>query len=598
MNFKEYIVKTNLPEDFCSSGLHKELYLDIMDLAFNAYPITQLAERTQKYESTSVDDIQAFSRITATLGQLIANGRRQEHFGLWQRMMDICLQDISKKTDDIRLDFAVKELLLVFKAMKPYVAEEKIKFWLGELGKINPDINYSATLEKFGVDGLHNINIFNMVGEFLRESEGLTDTKKYFAKHWPIQLCKFDENGMYMDPDNPILYDIVTRMQIELLLFFGYDGEFSKALDERLEQSAFYTLFMQSSNFEIPYGGRSNQFLFNDACIAAHCEYEARRYKARGDLKIAGMFKRCAHFSMKAVLRWLNEVEPPKHIKNFFPIESKHGEEVYAYYDKYMITLAANTYYAYLFADDSIEEFICPSEAGGYVFETSNAFHKIFANCMGNFIEIDTMGDHHYDSTGLGRYHKAGIPSELALSMPLTATPRYTVLDGFLKENMSICPGWDDGNGGIQYLCDLSEELEVSLEIIKVDRQQVSFIVTYTGNAIMGCKGIKEQYTLDHDGVAIKCQLVQPCGSDIYYRVPVFYTNGKDVSSIDRNRNELEVTFNHFQYIMKTNGSIKMNEDKYTNRNGAYLLASIKKENAIKLDLCLNLMRNEDAVIK
>lgn len=590
MNFAEYINRIDKPDYFISSGLNKEMYLDIMDLVLGAYSMNQLQEMVNSYRDKMIEDIHSFSRLTAALGLLIANGRRKEHMQLWLSMMDCCCRDLHRITGNMKLDFTVKEIMPVYKAMSPYVSDEKKNQWLNDLKKIEPYVNYRATLDFLPQEKLHNINVFNMVGEYLRETEGLTDTKEYFKRHWPVQIKKFDKNGMYKDPNNPMLYDVATRYSIQLLLFYGYNGEFADILKENMEKSALFTLFMQSSDFELPFGGRSNQFLFGEAYVAGVCEYEARRYKEKGDLKTAGAFKRCAHLAMNSVMRWINEACPPKHNRNFYPIESNHGEESYAYYDKYMITLAVNSYQAFLYADDSIDEYPCPQECEGYVFETSDDFHKIFASCMGNFIEIDTHADNHYDSTGLGRYHKSGIPSELGLSMPFVKHPEYKVAEGLSTENLSICAGWDMGDGQIQYLSDISEGFGHSLEIVESSDSVVRFNVVYSGEGIKGCSSLIERYTLDEKGVYVQSELVNPIVNKVYCRVPIFSTNGKDIGNIcGLTDNSVSVQMNDFVYNVETDGNLQLDGRTIANRNGAYKIADIEKSNCNVLSLRLNL---------
>ena len=49
---------------------------------------------------------------------------------------------------------------------------------------------------------------------------------------------------------------------------------------------------------------------------------------------------------------WLSKT-PIRHIKNRFPTETKYGCERYAYFDKYMTTVASNLWAAYTICDDS-----------------------------------------------------------------------------------------------------------------------------------------------------------------------------------------------------------------------------------------------------
>ena len=85
-----------------------------------------------------------------------------------------------------------------------------------------------------------------------------------------------------------MLYDLTTRVQFLYLLGFGYNGKYKDRLEKLLHQGADMTLKMQSAAYELPYGGRSSQYLFNEALVCSVSEYEAAYYKKEGDL-----VKRC-----------------------------------------------------------------------------------------------------------------------------------------------------------------------------------------------------------------------------------------------------------------------------------------------------------------
>lgn len=591
MDFLDYIKGIEKPEGFVPTGLTREVYLDIIETCVDAYDAGELESKLPKNDSELVEDIHAYSRVTSAIAILIANNRKQDYLPLWIRMMDACCSSAYRMIRDSRLDYSVKEIMLAYKAMKGRLPEEKTKGWLKLLEKVEPYKNYYYVIrDEESRKRLHNVNIYNMVGEYLRETEGLTDTGRYFDEHWPEQIARFDENGMYKDPSCPILYDLTTRCQIQIMLEFGYRGRYYEELDERLKKAGLYTLFMQSAAFELPYGGRSSQYLFNEALIAANCEYEAKRYKELGDLKTAGMFKRCGHLAINAIQRWLKEPESPRHIKNFYPILSKYGTEHYGYYDKYMVTLGCFSYIAFISADDDLDEYPCPAETGGYVFETSPAFHKIFANCGGNSIEIDTAADFQYDSTGLGRFHKAGCPTELALSMPFTATPNYYLPPGLLTRNVSLCPGWECEGGRIQYLAELSEGVEHELKVIRSDAGKVAFSVVYTGKVFEGCRGIKEIYEVDCEGVSIEAELIDPVVKSIYYTVPLFVTNGKDTSDLVKEGKEILVKLGNAAYSISTDGNIRIEAERLGNRNGEYRLAVIRSKSG-QVSVSLSLKR-------
>lgn len=588
MDFYNYFNHVPTTKDFQHTGINKDYYLDMMELVLEGYSLDDLNQTLAQVQHGKLEDIQSFSRVVSVVGVLLSKGRKLEYRKIWEEMMDVACREVHQEKQYLMNDFAVTEILIAYKAMKPHVGYDKQKQWLEDLRKIDPDVNYYFKLTPGESRPIHNINVFNMVGEYLRESEDLTNTEEYFDRHWPGQLDNFDENGMYIDPNSPVLYDIVTRCKIQLMFGHGYKGKYYDQLDSFLEKAGMMTLFMQSSAFELPYGGRSNQYLFNEALIAANCEYEANRHKKNGDLKIAGAFKRSARLAVQSILRWLKEVHPPRHIKNFYDIETKFGTEPYGYYDKYMITLGTFLYMAYMFADDEIEEFLCPAEIGGYVFETSPSFHKIFANSQGHHIQIDTKADLNYDSTGLGRYHRSNVPSELALSIPMVESPSYSLPDHLKKKAITIGPGWKKNDTELQFLSTLNEEVSHQFHLVHQTFDRVEFHITYTSSDMIGCQAVREEYAIDEEGVKANTSLINPDYHKIYFHLPLLHSNGKDTSQITIDETGINVLFKEYKYRISTSSHIKIQNGLYGNRNGEYSLGLSETEgNQVSLSLYL-----------
>jgi hypothetical protein len=494
-------------------------------------------------------------------------------------MTESCRELTMIKRDQIA-DFAIKEIMLALQFMGPRCTEEAKANWLSMLSEINPYTHYSFVIrDEESKRHLHNINIYNMAGEFLREKEGITDTQAYFQEHWPTQMVRFDENGMYRDPGNPMLYDLTTRVQIQLLLGLSYQGEFASELNEQLRKSGLWTLQLQSAAYEHPFGGRSNQFLFNEVLIAANAEYEAVRYARIGDLEQAGAFKRSARLALASIQRWLIQT-PARHIKNLYPIDSKYGTESYGFYDKYMITMGAFLSIAYLFADETIAEAPCPAEVGGYVMATSPSFHKVIANAAGYSVQIDTCADSHYDATGLGRIHRIGVPTELGLSVPLSAGNSFELRDSIKRTYAAIGPGWKREDGSIQYLSEyVDESIQGELSVTMETPESVQFTVTYSGN-LQDVQAVKEHYILHAEGVSITFELVGPTYDELYLRVPLLHTNGKDITSITTTDRAIQVALDNHAYMIGYDGELDIEPDLYGNRNGEYQLAVIRAEAA------------------
>lgn len=576
------ILQQPLPNGFKRTGMTKESYLDVIEQCTRAYPMGEMEQMT------AAEDIQSYSRLVSSLALLLSAGRMPDYRALWEEMMTRACAALPLVKKQQRLDFSVKELMIAYRLMKGHVSPETRNGWREALSLVTPEDYY-----KYITGENNNINIYNMAGEALRGAEGMTDASAYFQKCWPVQLEKFDENGMYLDEGwgkkNPILYDLTTRVQMQLILGCGYRGAFAEELDRRMADGGLMTLFMQSAAFQLPYGGRSNQYLFNEALIASNCEYEAVRWKERGDLVLAGAYKRAAHLAIQTVGRWL---AAKKHIKNFYP-QPEIGCEGYGYYTKYMITLGSFLAIGCLYADDTIEELPCPAELGGYVLTTSAQFNKMFANCGGYSVELDADADFQYDSTGLGRVHKAGVPTELGLSLPFTATPSYTVATGSRAgvpnvhtANLAIGPGWMDG-GKEKYFSEQSG-MAHSLEILGESPEQVSFRITYQAEGASMMKAassteeasinkekasLQETYTIDSSGVTIDTMLSGAEG--LCYRVPLLVTNGLDTTQIETGEHTARVVLSGHCYTVSTNGRLTVPPERYANRNGEYRAAHI-----------------------
>ncbi|MBO5644863.1 MAG: hypothetical protein J6S90_06415, partial [Lentisphaeria bacterium] len=84
-----------------------------------------------------------------------------------------------------------------------------------------------------------------------------------------------------------------------------------------MENTGLPTLNMLSVTGEIPAGGRSNQFLHNEAMTASLLEFYANWYFSKGDKHTAGMFRAAAIRALQNIASNL-ENKPITHIKNRF----------------------------------------------------------------------------------------------------------------------------------------------------------------------------------------------------------------------------------------------------------------------------------------
>lgn len=179
---------------------------------------------------------------------------------MFPEMFTFCMKEIknSKKAND----FAIKEMAFaVCELENAGLYKELIPIWKDCLEDMDPFKYYTGVVsspeKKSG-----NWTAYNVAGECVKKAMGLNVNDEYIERHIASQLLNFDENGFYHDPGLPMLYELAARSQLAVIIKSGYNGRSRERLENLLHRSALKTLKMQSVTGEIPFGGRSNQFLF------------------------------------------------------------------------------------------------------------------------------------------------------------------------------------------------------------------------------------------------------------------------------------------------------------------------------------------------
>ena len=411
--------------DLGKPSMNRSRYIDLMEKVLSAYTNEHIDRYYNEVKNGGLKE-HGFPRLTADIGILVAYGRRTDLKERLLQMMDLCCDEMSCRNKCAN-DFSVKEIIFALIELQRHrtFPQAKIDEWKDKLKRITVEKCYDIYAEKED-SKVHNWAAFTMTSEWMRYHLGLAPKDiRFIDIQAGSQWQWVDENGMYRDPHEPMVYDLVARGLFSLLLHFEYQGKYFELWDNALKKAGLLTLKMLSVTGEIPYGGRSNQFLHNEAHAAIVLEYEAARHARLGDMRTAGQFKAAALRALSNIDVWLAQ-KPITHVKNHFPRETKYGCESYAYFDKYMITAASFLYVAFLLCDDSIPAGEMDDMTGDS-WQSSDHFHKLFLRAGGYFAEYDYRADYHYDASGLGRLHRRGAPSALCLSTPGSGTPQYEI---------------------------------------------------------------------------------------------------------------------------------------------------------------------------
>ncbi|MBQ6823895.1 MAG: hypothetical protein IJP27_04525, partial [Clostridia bacterium] len=386
----------------------KGIYLDIMEKALLAYTEERIREYIDEVKRNGLTE-HGFPRLGANIGILMAHGRRLELKSTFVEIIDLCLSGFAHPQNKSKggNNFAIREVCHTLMELEKtdLFPMEQLSTWKEQLAALDIPTSYTHIVSEENPTPA-NWAYFAVLSEQARGLFCGTESAEFLEHQLPSQLLRLDENGMYRDgtitgPHQPMVYDMVTRNLLGLSLFMGYDGRYAARIEKMMRDSDDRTLKMQSVTGELAFGGRSNQCIHNEMLQANYYELRATLLKRNGDVEKAGMFKAAAKKAAETCMQWLNE-KPMSHIKNHFDPELRLGCEEYAYFNKYMITVASNAYLAYLVADDRIEPTAAPADRGGYIAETGEDFHKVFINCGGYFLEFDTDADIRYDAGGLG----------------------------------------------------------------------------------------------------------------------------------------------------------------------------------------------------
>ncbi len=558
-----------------SSIMKSSRYIDIMDKVLSAYTIEHIDRYYNDVYREGLTE-QGFCRLTANIGILIANGKRQELMTRFIKMMDLCCEEIPKHKYASN-EFSVKEIIFCLLELEKHqtLPQKQIDRWKASMKDVTVENCYQRYAEK--PDSIvYNWAAFAMVSEWMRyyinaAPKDMTFIENQAASQWQW----VDENGMYKEPNQPIVYDLVTRGLFALIFHCGYRGEYFERWDDALKRSGLCTLKMVSVTGEGAYGGRSNQFLHNEAHVALVLEYEAARYAKLGDMKKASQFRGAVKKALDNIELWLKQ-EPIRHIKNAFPRESGYGCESYAYFDKYMITTASFLYVAYLLSDDSIPA-AEPDYRTGESWKSSDDFHKLFLRAGEYCIEYDYDAFVKYDVSGLGRLHRKNAPAAICISTPGPAKPSYVVNAKKVKA-FSITPEilhngkWLSSTAG-----------NVIHKVIKHSAEGE------TASAQIDCRWqngaeVKSFYFLDKNGL----QITLEGNGDIALMLPAFSFDGTEKTEITNSGNILSIKYKNWVCRYKLDdGVIKKISGMGYNRNGHYQLFRATGKNRLKISVSI-----------
>ena len=521
----------------------------------------------------------ATARYVGALGALMLQGRCHDLADSCARALDAVLDDLGSCATN-HGEFLVKESLFAFMALESKAAPERRRRWANVFSSCDPERAYAKSRTNTpDAEKRQNFVTFALAGEAMKKHLHLGDNETFFRSYLEEQLERFDALGMYRDPGAPMVYDITARMNLELAAFYAdWPLPCLGELRKKLRSGAMCALLYQSPSGEMPFGGRSNQQNFVEASFALICEAEARRFKAEGDMLMAGVLRRAAARAVHSVTSYLT-AEPIRFNKNRFPPETQHGRQLsYGYYGAYTLLIASQLAAAGLLADRTIPfAQTTPAETGTFLWTTTDAFHKIFANVQGSHLEMELCNEGDHDAVGWGRWHVSGIPPELPLSTPVPARQTFVSVVP-ASGSLTFGPGTAEG-----FAADLPlKPGECRPTRAAVTENSVEFVVDWPFPA----GTISEKIRLSPASAEVEA--VNRAGKDVCYRIPLLLTDGESKSLIRETETGFELLYKGWTFAVSSEDAVSRENRVAANRNGLYAPALFTSDSGkIKLQLAV-----------
>ena len=504
-------------------------------------------------------------RFVGALGGLVGAGRCLDLVGLLERtirrLLDFFRREAMREDVGTALEFHSKELAWAIWNAGGSLSEELVSDVRSVCSSWDAYRLYRNSLAYRRPSELHNVNTFALAGEAMFRALGLRKGDGFVEKHVPVHLGRFDELGMYRDPGCPVVYDWVSRLNLHTLLWAGYNGPGSEELKKVLRRGAMTQLLLHNSQGLAWFGGRSNQFLFNEMELAPICELVAADLE---DPFLAGAFRRAARISLRALDRWL-DMAPPRHIKNSFHPAVEWGCDSYGPYAVYLLLAASLMTFAYHWGADG-PEYPIPSEVLDYTLELGPDFHKLFASFGEVNLQWDLKADPHYDATGLGRVLWGDAPPELLLSAPCPSEPKFSLPSWTRPRALSLSCAWYEGR-------DWTRLAESCPEGWEVQRKPRGLRVVYR------LRGREVHEEVEVEGNFLRITWRVPGAYKVRAEVPVIATDGETTSEVSISPGGVVVRYRGWTYAVGVDGvEVHLLPGSAANRNALYRLVALEAE--------------------
>jgi hypothetical protein len=443
-----------------------------------------------------------------------------------------------------------------------------------------------------------NWNCVALAGHFLLGQFGVRSSAldlQYVEDSLLAQGAFFrNPDGLYME--GPSTYDIFPRAWLIDMLSWGYGGEGANALRNALERAAAVSLFMQSPTGEWVCGGRSGQHVWADAMQCVVFEAAARSAVAKGQRRLAGVYRRAARRALQEIRIWQRASGEMAVVKNRIDPALAHGFEVYSSHSQYnllALTALGMAYEQAIVAGEDLAEAMTPSEGATALFRLASPMSLICASAGGTQVVVHTEPKPGQNPAGFLRLHFLGCPGQLAVPDNLVANPQYRLpQEPGINAALGLCWMNDD-----EIESDASKR---SIADVRVNRLSVAatehprrsdgeldFDLTWRmkGEAP---GAIVESYSVSDGRVKIEYRWRHPA-LGMALRIPVLVSDGLNLASVETHGRGLLVTYGICKVTYEVSGAQFpfMVSEKLAGRTGLFSLFEFQAtHDVITLTIC------------
>ena len=334
------------------------------------------------------------------VGTLVESGRARDLLTNGIRAMDHATESFAggkAAIPDRHGEFFIAPLVGATKLYARHVPAVTMEKWRVRMRKQVADVIAGNT---------NNWETYPMKGEWMRAGLGLVSRDaavSFIENAWTSRQRKRIADTRWnlyhdrsSDPDT-LNVEAVGRGNLLALVNLGYDGPSSAAVREAVERGTKATLLLQDPSGQAPTNGRTDDHVWVDVGYQLAFEVMAERAFKRGDVRLAGQYRRAAMLAFKNIERWRRTDElwgGSYYItKNHFDPSLRLGYQAASQYSNYNGSLMYHLAEAYHARRATIREQPTPTEIGGYALTTDAEFASAVANAGGMQMQVNTRGD-------------------------------------------------------------------------------------------------------------------------------------------------------------------------------------------------------------